>query len=76
MGQKEEYDEAYAAGRTDGAKPGQGDLDAGKVLGALVTGGISAGLTGITKDNYDPPSDPGLKEAYDRGFQDEQDKGK
>jgi hypothetical protein len=74
MGQKEEYDKAYAEGRADGAKPGHGNLDVGKALLAVVTGGITSSQTGLQQDNSNPPSDEGLKEAYERGFQDEQQK--
>jgi sugar phosphate isomerase/epimerase len=74
VGQKEEYDKAYAQGRADAAKPGDGDLDAGKVLAALVTAGISAGLTGVTQDNRDPPKDEAAKAAYERGWEDERKK--
>lgn len=71
MGQKVDYDNAYAKGREDAAKKDHGALDAGKVLGALVTGGASVGITGITVDHYDPPVDEATKAAYDRGWKDE-----
>jgi hypothetical protein len=73
MGQREDHNKAYADGRRDGAKPGHGDLDAGKVLTNLVTGLVPIGVTGITQDNRNPPGDPGLRETYERGFRDEQD---
>jgi hypothetical protein len=72
MSRKEEHDAAYDAGRIDGAKPGHGSVDAGKILTGLVTGLTSVGLTGITQDNRNPPDVPGLKETYERGFRDEQ----
>jgi len=74
MGQKEEYDKAYAQGRADAAKSGDGDLDAGKVLTAIVTAGVSAGLTGLTQDNRNPPDGEAAKAAYERGWEDERKK--
>lgn len=72
MSLKEDYDKAYAQGRSDAADPNHGEIDDGKVLAALVTGGIAAGLFGVTNNSYNPPDDPALQDAYNRGWKDEQ----
>ena len=74
MGQKEDYDRAYAQGRADAAKPGDGDLDAGKILAAIVTAGVTAGLTGLMQENRNPPEGEAAKAAYERGWDDERKK--
>jgi hypothetical protein len=80
MSQKQKYEdrkreEAYARGREDAAKPGQGEVDPVKLGAGLMTAGMSVPLTGLSRDNYNPPTNIEEKEAYDRGWNDEKKKG-
>ena len=64
-------DDAYAAGRADAAKPGDGSLDATTVLSGFLSGGLTTLVAGAALRHYNPPRDVTEKAAYDKGWKDQ-----